>query len=115
MQLPNPNNDKPFDRVIKDAQGNEIWGIRAEHSGDEEIVHIPTGKSNMSYWKPEMVLNPEGCEHIFYLYNVGRREIECSVCHLTTAFIPGVNYSEENGQAFVTLKGKKYPVLPVSL
>lgn len=108
MELPNPNDGKPYGRVLKDTNGEDVWGIRNEHTPNEEIVHIPTGQSNQRYWKPEVVLNPEGCQHEFFITDIGRREVECRNCHFATSFIVGVNYSDDPPQ--FTLKGKKYPI-----
>ena len=109
-RLSNPNSGKPYDRVIKDLQGNEVYGIRNEHQTDEEIVHIPTGRSNQTYYQPEMVLNPEGCDHSFKVTSMATREVECSKCFYQTTFHPALNYTEENGHSFITLKDKKYPI-----
>lgn len=112
-QIPNPNQSKPFDRVIKDQNGNDLYGIRNEHTRDEEIVHIPTQRSNQQYWQPEMVLNPEGCEHAFVITNMGKREVECTKCHVETTFHAGVNYIEEDGKAFIQLHTGRFPVIPL--
>lgn len=102
-QLPHPNSEQKFDHV----QGD--YGYRTVF-GQEEIVHIPTNKSNMAFWKPETVLDPSGCEHAFFVTDIGKREIECSNCHWAFGFHAGRNYHEENGQGYVTIKGKKYLV-----
>lgn len=109
-QLPNPNQGKPYDRVIKDAQGNEIYGIRGEHTDNEEIVDVRTGRSNMAYWQPEMVLNPEGCQHHFFISDIGHREVECTRCKLATTFHPGINFREENGLPEFQFRGQWYPL-----
>jgi len=109
-QLPNPNSGKPFDRIIKDQNGQDLYGIRNENTSEEEIVHIPTNQSNHKYWKPEKVLDPTGCKHEFTITDIGKREVECLNCHLGTTFIVGVNFSETKGKTYITLKGKKYPV-----
>lgn len=110
MRLPNPNGNKPFDKIIKDKEGNSLYGVRAENTPDEEMVYIPTGKSNHAYYKPEVVMNPEGCKHYFILTNVGRREIECSNCNYSTSFIIGVNFFERKGTPYFKQKGKTYKI-----
>lgn len=103
MQLPHPEPNKKFDRV----QGD--YGYR-ETFGEEEIVHIPTGKSNMMFHKPETVLSPQGCKHSFQLIDVGKREVECENCHWAFSFHAGRNYHEEDGKGYVTIKNKNYLV-----
>ena len=110
MRLSNPNSNKPFDRVTNDLNGNPEYGYRNEHTPDEEVVHIPTGHSNQSFHQPEIVMNPEGCKHEFIVYDIGKREVECSHCHMCTSFIPGINLFESNGKISIKIKGKKYPV-----
>lgn len=111
MKIPNPSSNKSFDKVYRDLNGEPLYGIRNEGSEDEEIVHIPTNKSNQTYYVPEMVLNPEGCEHEFVITDIGKREAECAKCHLDTGFIVGVNTYEINGQAYIIYHGKRYPLL----
>lgn len=108
-QLPNPHSDRPFDEVRKDANGEDEWGIR-QLDGVEEIVHIPTNKSNVKYWQPEPVVKPQGCEHQFRLVDVGAREVICDNCNLATTFHVGVNYYEQKGQPYFTMRGKSYPI-----
>lgn len=103
MKLPNPNDGKPYDRVVKDEDGNSLYGYRNEGTGEEEIVHIPTNVSNHRYYKPEVVLNPEGCDHIFEVIDIGKREVECKRCHLTTSFVPGVSFQESGNSAKILL------------
>ncbi len=110
MKLPNPNDGKPFDRVLKDENGKEVYGIRKEHTPEEEIVHIPTNRSTQQYWKPEMVMNPEGCNHEFIITSVGKREIECPKCHFATTFIVGVNFFEKNKKLSVKIRNRFYSV-----
>ena len=110
MRLPNPNQGQPFQRVIKDSQGNDLYGIRAEHTPDEEIVHIPTQRSNQAYHRPETVLDPTGCEHSFVITSIGRREVECERCQLGTTFVPGVNYTEWEDGPRIVLGPRSYPV-----
>lgn len=114
MKLPNPDQDKPYDRVIKDKDNNPVYGIRNEHTTDEEIVYIPTGKSNVQYHKPEMVINPTGCIHDFVLYDQGKREVECYSCHLATSFIIGVNMKEDNSGISIKYNNRYYPVRLIS-
>ena len=108
MRLPNPNSNKPYERTLDDGQGNPVWGIRNEGTPDEEIVHIPTGRSNQAYYQPEKVLDPSGCAHQFVITDMGKREVECRKCHWATTFIMGVNLVEEGEKAFIVLKGQKY-------
>jgi hypothetical protein len=114
-QLPNPNSSKPYDKVIKDDNDQELWGIRDENTSEEEIVHIPTGMSNHKYYKPEMVLDPSRCKHEFTIVNMGKREVECDHCHLGTSFVVGVNTFEVNGKISILIGGKKYPLKPKPL
>jgi hypothetical protein len=110
MRLPNPNEGKPYDRVITDASGNPIYGIRAEHTRDEEIVDLKSGQSNQTYYSPEIVLNPLGCSHIFKIIDIGKREVECR-CGLMTSFIAGINFEEKNGKASIRIQQGTYPVV----
>lgn len=110
MRLPNPNENQPFDRVSKNAQGLPEWGYRHEGTPDEEIVHIPTNRSNQTYYQPQRVLYPEGCEHTFHVIDMGKREIECSRCQWATSFHPAHNYQESDGQGYVTILGHPYPI-----
>lgn len=110
MNIPNPDQDKPFNRIIKDKDNNPVYGIRNEHSANEEIVYIPTGKSNVQYHKPEMVIDPTGCNHDFVLYDQGKREIECYTCHLATSFIVGVNVVEDKSGIKIRYNNRSYPV-----
>lgn len=105
MKLENPDASKPFDEIKLDKNGNPEYGIRGE-----EIVHIPSGRSNVSYYQPEVVMDASGCDHEFQLYDVAKREIECLKCRFATTFILGVNFEETPEGSFVTLKNKKYPV-----
>lgn len=109
MRLANPHEGKSFDRIDKDRNGEPEYGYR-HVDGSEEIVHIPTGRSNTTYYQPEKVLDPTGCDHIFQLEDMGKREVYCSTCQLPTAFIVGINVSEENGSLFIIYKGKSYPI-----
>lgn len=112
MKLPNPNAQQNYDRVAQDRNGTDLYGYRMV-DGLEEIVHLPTGESNMQYHQPEMVLNPEGCEHTFKVVDMGKRELECSNpnCRLMTSFHPAVNFLEEEGKAYVLLNRKQYEIL----
>jgi hypothetical protein len=101
-QLPNPNQGKPFDKVYKDEQGKPVWGERGE-----EIVHIPTGKSNQSYYKPETVVNSAGCKHEFNVSDMGKREIMCRKCSLETTFHAGA-MKKIRGKDYVILQNKSY-------
>jgi hypothetical protein len=109
-QLPNPNSSNPYERVIKDQNGEELYGIRNEHTPEEEIVHIPTSRSNQQYWQPEKVLDPTGCKHTFQITSVSKREIECSKCHFETTIHLGINYTEVKGKGYIVLNDKKYPL-----
>jgi hypothetical protein len=109
-QLPNPNSSKPFDRVAKNLSGEDEYGFR-QVDGQEEIVHIPSGRSNMTYYQREMVLNPSACPgHEFRLVDVLKREIECSRCFWSTS--AHINdFRETDGQLFVTVNKQEYPVI----
>lgn len=116
MQLPNPLKDKPFDEVLKEANPDptkepiDKWGVRHTNGGDE-IVDLTTGQSNTKYWKPEMVINPQDCNHVFHLIDVLKREIECEKCTFSTNFIVGINFIEKKDKLFIRLQNKKYPIL----
>ena len=86
------------------------YGIRNEHTSEEEIVYLPTGNSNQTYYQPEVVLNPEGCDHSFKLTNIGKREIECEKCQYSSSFVLGNNAEEANGSIVVKLRNKEYIV-----
>lgn len=74
-----------------------------------EIPIDPDIEGNTKYWKPEMVINPQGCKHDLQITNVSKREIECNNCHW--AFTFHINdYFEKDDSAFVTIKKKSYPV-----
>lgn len=73
MKLPNPNSAKPYD-----SESGE-YGFR-QVDGLEEIVHLPTGQSNMKYYQPEKALNTGNCKHVFRIENMGKREFECNQC-----------------------------------
>ena len=101
MQLPNPNQNKPFDRVSGD------YGYRNEGTPDAEIVHIPTGKSNQTYYQPETVLDTKGCKHVFKIADIGKREIACKKCGWETTFHAGV-MEVKKGKEYVILQEKPY-------
>lgn len=111
MRLPNPYNDLPYERVSQNKDGQDEYGYRMVE-GVEEIIHIPSGKSNMSYHKPEKYTFFENCTHVFRVVDIRMREVECknAQCHLLTAFHPAVNYREENGKGYIKLNGKEYLV-----
>lgn len=109
MTIPNPHQSKPYDSVSKDERGQELYGSRIV-DGVEEIVHIPSGKSNMQYHQLEKVLSPEGCEHHFLITDIRLREIECSNCHYATSFHPAMNFFEEEGKAYIYIKHRKYEI-----
>lgn len=102
MKIANPPRGEPT-RVAGD------YAYYGEGTPDEEIVHVPTQRSNVAYYTPEMVLNPEGCDHEFYITDIGKREIECR-CGLATTFIAGINYFEEGNNHTIKFKDKTYPV-----
>jgi hypothetical protein len=110
VRLPNPNQEKPYERIITDISGNPLYGIRSEHTKDEEIVDLQTGQSNQTYHSPELVLNPMGCSHIFKIIDIGRREVECR-CGLMTSFVVGVNFEEKEGKAVIILQQGTFPVI----
>lgn len=108
-QLPNPNNQAPFEKVYKDQHGEEEYGERTV-DGLKEIVNIKTGKSNMVYHKPELVTHYDGCNHEFRILNISAREVECDKCQYQLTFHVTENYVEEDGKAYVVLNKRKYPV-----
>jgi len=134
MQIPSPNEGKKpqayrgkqalyFDRSHEEVvteyvpvdKRNPSAGIRPETKvvtvpDNPEIVDLETGQSNTKYWKPEMVLNPEGCKHHFVLTNAAKREVECTKCNLPTSFtVPG-SYREEKGRYFFIYHKKEYEI-----
>jgi len=58
-----------------------------------------------------MVMNPTGCDHSFTFTDIGKREIECELCHFPTTVHIGINYKECEGKAFVSIRSKEYPIL----
>lgn len=108
MKLPNPNSSQPFDSVTKDVHGNEEYGYRTV-DGLEEVIHIPSGRSNMQYLQPEKVTHYEGCNHSFRFLSVGKREIECEMCHFTISFHP-IDFREANSRGYVRINRVEYPV-----
>lgn len=110
-QLPNPNESRPYERYYDkqnpDGSEEHEYGVRRV-DGHEELVHLQTGRSNMTYHQPEIVHDPH-CVHEFILS--GNRELECSRCFLTTTFHAGRNIAEEEGKTYVYLQGKKYLVI----
>lgn len=73
-----------------------------------EIPISPDIEGNTKYWQPDMVVDPSGCNHVFFITDIGKREIECENCHWGFGFHVGRNYHEEDGQGYVTIKGKNY-------
>lgn len=110
MRIANPFNNRPFERIDKDKNGNEEYGYRIV-DGIEEIVHLPTGRSNMTYYEPEKVTHFDGCNHEFRIINIGLREVECRLCEYQTLFHPAINFKEVEGKAYITLKNTDYPVI----
>lgn len=108
-QLPNPHENTKFDEVRKGAQGDPEWGVR-KVDGHEEIVFIPSGRSNIQYWQPEAVMKPEGCQHEFTVVDVGHREVLCNLCNYATTFHVGINYVEDNGEPYIILRDKQYRI-----
>lgn len=109
-KLPNPNEGKPFDRVSKGLNGEDEYGFRRTDDGVEEVVHIPSGKSNMQYWQRESVLDPSKCKgHEFRVVDMGKREIECENCPFQTSFHPR-DHREKDGKAWVRINKKEYPL-----
>jgi hypothetical protein len=129
-QLPSPYANRPFTKVeghlgyhytdshteIVPALGQDEYGRTIETSQtveiphDPEVVNIHNGVSNSQYWQPELVLNPEGCQHQFVVTDIGLRELECLHCHIATSFHAGRNVVEEQGQAYVVFHNKRYPI-----
>lgn len=108
MKINNPYQTLPFEKVTNDKQGQQEYGFRTV-DGLEEVVHIPSGKSNMNYYVPEKVLNPEGCNHVFNVINIGLREIECGGCKLTTSFHP-TSLKESDGKIMVVINKREYEI-----
>ena len=133
MQIPSPNEgkkpqqyrgkeglffDKSHEEMVTEYipvdKHNPLRGVQTVSKvvtvpENPEIVNLETGQSNSKYWKPESVLNPEGCEHHFILIDVGKREVECTKCSLPTSFSvsPGL-YREEKGKFFFTYHKKEF-------
>lgn len=106
MKLANPNDKQSFETVYKNEQGEDEYGSRTV-DGHEEMVHIPTGKSNMTYWKPEKVLDPTGCKHVFHFE--GRREVVCDKCGWGLTF--HINSVEESEMGlFVKIPQGTFPI-----
>lgn len=112
MRITNPYKDIPYERVAKDRFGNDEYGYRTV-DGVEEIVHLPTDRSNMEYHVPEVVTHYDNCEHVFRVVNMGIREVECTnvQCRLLTSFHPAVNFKEVDGKAFIILNRREYPLI----
>jgi len=109
MKLDNPNSNKEFERISKDARGEDEYGYRTV-DGIEEIVHLPTGRSNMSYYQPQSVLNPVDCEHMFDETNKGEREYVCRKCQFgLTAHI--TQLIERGGTLLIKLQDGEYRVI----
>jgi len=109
MKIPNPNSDAPYDNVIKDHDGTLLYGERGI-GNDKEIVNLKTGESNQNYYIPHIVFNPEGCSHTFNVNHMGKREVECSKCHLITTFIPGLTTTDIHGNCLIQFNSSKYPL-----
>lgn len=110
MKLANPNQSVPFDEVTKDVNGQDEYGYRKLEDGTDEIVHIPTSVSNTQYHQPEKVTHFEGCNHSFRFLSIGRREVECEMCHFTTSFHVS-DFKEEGNRGYVKVNKTEYPVL----
>lgn len=108
MQVSNPNNNKDFENVYKNAGGSPEWGVRHSDDGVKEWVHIPSGKSNHTYIQPDVVMDPTGCVHVFEVENIGKREVYCPMCGFATTFHAGINYFEENGESHIVIREKRY-------
>lgn len=109
MKINNPNQGIPFDSVSKNKDGEDEYGYRTI-DGLEEVIHIPSGKSNMNYYVPEVITRYGDCTHLFKIVNMGIREVECRNCQLITSFHPAVNFKEENGKAYIKLNGREYEI-----
>lgn len=110
MKIDNPYHSVPFENVSKDKQGQEEYGYRTI-DGLEEVIHIPSGRSNMNYYKPEIITRYGDCQHVFRIVNMGIREVECRNCQLLTSFHPAVNYIEREGKSYIRLNGKEFEIL----
>lgn len=134
MRIPSPNQNKPFRKIV-DGKGYHYDQTRQEQIVSykplnplrpdlgvvpvTEVIDVPigpevtdlnTGESNSQYFQPDMVLNPSGCSHEFIVEDMGKREVVCSNCGLGVTFHVGMNYQEEDGQGFILLNKKMYPV-----
>lgn len=110
MKIANPQAGQKFDVVYKDHMGNPTYGVRNPNTADEEIVHIPSNKSNQNYYIPDVVLDPTGCEHDFIVTDVNKREIECNKCQYESSFVLGVNAEERDNKLQVILNKKTYSI-----
>lgn len=77
---------------------------------DADLVNAETGEDLTKYWQPETVLDPSNCMHDFKVTNMGKREVECDLCHWALSFNAGTNYIEEEGKSFIVIKKKKYEI-----
>lgn len=107
MQIPNPNQDQPL-KVYKDANDNELYGVRNEGADDEEIVDMRTNRSNHTYYQPEVVFNPSNCEHEYVIIDQSKREVECVKCQDGTTGVLGVNLVERDGQVYLKHRKQEY-------
>lgn len=106
MKISNP--DTPFERIEKDANGNDEYGFRNTF-GQEEIVNLKTGKSNMSFYQPEKVFTTAGCSHDFKIDDISKREFICSKCNWGVTV--HINDIEETPDGmFIKIKEGKFKV-----
>jgi hypothetical protein len=113
MKLPHPNPNQDFeeyyDEIGKDGKPFHKYGVR-NIDGQQEIVNLETGVSNMKFWKPEPVTNYDGCDHEFVITDMGKREAECRKCSFAMTFHAGMNYFEKDGQGYITIHKHDFPV-----
>lgn len=108
-QLVHPEQKTSYDKVVNDAQGNPLYGYRTVE-GQQEIVHIPTGKSNMTFHKPEQATKTYDHEHAFRVENMGSREFICNGCDW--AITVHISQIEENKEGqFLKLKQGRFKVI----
>lgn len=102
MKISSPNESQPFDRVADECGYRTVDGL-------EEIVHMPTGRSNMSYHQPEITLNAKGCKHHFKIENIRKREFRCTKCRWgVTVRVDHID--EKDTEMFINLHQGRYKV-----
>lgn len=106
MRISNPQGKTI--KVTKDSMGQDEYEFR-ETFGQEEIVDLKTGKSNMSFYQPEKVFTTAGCNHDFRIEDMTKREFVCRKCTWgVTVGIQDIN--EVDGDIWIKIKEGKFKV-----